>query len=188
MLDFDLVRVTDVRYVRDHVLWLQFSDGLEGEVDLADGLKGPIFEPLHDPAFFARVRLDGITVAWPNGADWAPETLHERLRRAKAHDLQSDDERRRERAAYVSRTPEISRFFGIIIRMQWKEHDPPHFHAVYGEYDLAVTIRDEVVSGHFPGRALRLVLESRDVHKEELLQNWERMRNGESPQPIPPLE
>jgi hypothetical protein len=75
-------RVTAVRHVRDHVLWLEFADGAVGEVDLDETLGGPMFEPLRDPDVFGRVRVDPDlhTVVWPNGADLAPEFLRERLR------------------------------------------------------------------------------------------------------------
>jgi hypothetical protein len=63
---------------------LVFSDGVEGVVDFADWLTGPVFEPLRDPAYFARFFIDGGTVAWPNGADIAPETLHERAKESQA--------------------------------------------------------------------------------------------------------
>jgi hypothetical protein len=61
-----------------------FSDGVDGTVDFADWLEGPVFEPIKDPAYFARFFLDGSTIVWPNGADIAPETLHEGLRRTPA--------------------------------------------------------------------------------------------------------
>ena len=67
------------------------------------------------------------------------------------------------------------------------DHAPPHFHAHYAEYEVTVTIRDGVVTGTFPGRALRLVLEWRDLHLEELMANWDRLAAGQTPQPIPPL-
>jgi hypothetical protein len=81
-----MVRLVEARYVRDHVVWLRFSDGLAGEVDLRDELDGPVFEPLREPAAFQCVRLhpELHTIAWPNGADFAPEFLHERLRAASA--------------------------------------------------------------------------------------------------------
>jgi hypothetical protein len=60
-------------------LRLVFNDGLEGIVDLSDLLTGPVFEPLRDPAYFGRFFLEGGTLNWPNGADIAPETLHERV-------------------------------------------------------------------------------------------------------------
>jgi hypothetical protein len=72
----------EVRRARDFVLWIRFSDGSEGEVDLSGELDGPVFEPLRDPAYFRRFVLspDLHTVVWPNGADLAPEFLHERVR------------------------------------------------------------------------------------------------------------
>jgi hypothetical protein len=56
---------------------LTFNDGLEATVDFLRWLDGPVFEPLKDTAYFKRFFLDGGTVAWPNGADVAPETLYE---------------------------------------------------------------------------------------------------------------
>lgn len=68
--DFDFPRVTAVRPMDGYRLWLQFSDGVEGHVDLRDALDGPVFEPLRDVAYFGHVRLDPpFTIAWPNGAD-----------------------------------------------------------------------------------------------------------------------
>lgn len=73
-----ILNVTDVRYKGDHRLWLRFNDGIEGEVNLGEYLDGDVFEPLRDPNYFACLRLDleTRTVAWPNGADFAPEFLH----------------------------------------------------------------------------------------------------------------
>lgn len=74
--------VTGVRHVSDFRLWLRFSDGTEGEIDLATELWGPIFEPLADPAVFRQVAINPElrTIAWPNGADFAPEFLYEQVR------------------------------------------------------------------------------------------------------------
>lgn len=55
--------------------------------------------------------------------------------------------------------PVICRFLGIAIAILYRDHDPPHFHAIYGEYEVTVGIRDGVVTGRFPRRALVLVLE-----------------------------
>ena len=73
--------VVEVRYVRDYVLWLRFQDGTCGEVDIQPSLKGPVFEPLRDIAYFKQVRVDPEigTIVWPNGADVAPETLYDRV-------------------------------------------------------------------------------------------------------------
>ena len=67
--------------------------------------------------------------------------------------------------------PEISRFLGIIIRMYYRDHAPPHFHAEYGEYEVTIDILTGVITGHFPKRALRAVLEWYELHKDELLQD-----------------
>ncbi len=84
--------------------------------------------------------------------------------------------------------PEISRFYGIIIRMFFNEHNPPHFHAEYGEYRVVVNLNDEVVNGFMPKRALKLIFEWLDLHKEELINNWEKCKNDTSPDKINPLK
>jgi hypothetical protein len=75
-------RLVEARHLRDFVIWLRFSDGAEGEVDLAGELEGPVFEPLRDPSYFRLLTLNPSlhTIAWPNGADLAPEFLYERVR------------------------------------------------------------------------------------------------------------
>jgi hypothetical protein len=79
-----LPRITMARHDDAYRVWLRFTDGAEGVVDLSDELHGPLFEPLRDPALFAQLRLhpELHTVVWPNGADIAPEFLRERLRSA----------------------------------------------------------------------------------------------------------
>jgi len=85
--------------------------------------------------------------------------------------------------------PEISRFFGIIIRMYFNDHLPPHFHAHYGEHQIEITIETlEVLKGKLPSRALGLVLEWASLHRDELRTDWERARNEEPLEPIQPLE
>jgi hypothetical protein len=78
----ELVRVVAARHVRGYVLWLRFNDGMEGEADLAEELDGEVFAPLRDVNTFARVVLDPElhTIAWPNGADFAPEFLYDLVR------------------------------------------------------------------------------------------------------------
>lgn len=74
-------RVTDAKYVKDYTLYLRFSDGSDGEVDLEQELDGEIFEPLKDLSYFKDfiVNQELHTVVWPNGADFAPEFLYEKL-------------------------------------------------------------------------------------------------------------
>jgi Protein of unknown function (DUF2442) len=73
-----ILRILGAEVRGPHRLWLSFSDGTEAEVDVRPLLSGPVFEPLRDPSYFARVSLDTVcgTVVWPNGADFAPEALH----------------------------------------------------------------------------------------------------------------
>lgn len=67
-----------------YTIHLTFSDGLEAVVDFARWLHGPVFEPLHDPAYFRRFFVEAGTVTWPNGADIAPETLYEAAKSSAA--------------------------------------------------------------------------------------------------------
>ncbi len=61
-------------------LYVEFDDGVSGEVDLSGRLNGPVFAALRDPEFFAQVHLDELGApVWPNGADIAPDSLHDRL-------------------------------------------------------------------------------------------------------------
>lgn len=78
-----MLHVVAARPLGGHRVWLRFDDGVEGESDLAGELDGPVFEPLSDPAYLARFTVDD-TLVWPNGADFAPEFLRERLRRTNS--------------------------------------------------------------------------------------------------------
>jgi len=79
LMDYDVV---EARYIAGHVMWLRFRDGTSGEIDLAPALRGPIFEPLRDPAVFSQflIHPEFHTLVWPNGADSAPEFLHDSVR------------------------------------------------------------------------------------------------------------
>ena len=80
-----MTRVTRVEPLPHYGLRVEFSDGVRGEVDLADRLFGPVFEPLKDEDLFSEVSIDEFgAVCWPNGADLAPDALHEKLSRARA--------------------------------------------------------------------------------------------------------
>jgi len=83
--------------------------------------------------------------------------------------------------------PTIARFYGIkisIYQMQ-KEHNPPHLHALYGEYDAEIDIRTGTqIRGNLPGNALALVSQWISIHKSELLEMWETQQF----RPLPPLE
>jgi hypothetical protein len=72
--------VISIEYRDGFVFHIVFDDGRNGDVDFSEYLgKGPIFEPLHDVAFFRKARIEGGTISWPNGADVAPDTLYDRV-------------------------------------------------------------------------------------------------------------
>lgn len=79
-----LPAVIHADYRGEFKIRIAFNDGVESTVDFSDWLTGPIFEPLKDCAYFARFFIEGGTVAWPNGADIAPETLYDRAKSTKA--------------------------------------------------------------------------------------------------------
>jgi hypothetical protein len=188
MIEYRLPRLVGLRHVREHVLWLRYSDGVEGEVDLSAGLTGPIFEPLRNVAAFAQARIEHGHLAWPNGADWSPESLRAQLGASYESLPHSIDDVPANDWTQITGVPEICRFYGIVIQMLVKEHAPPHFHAVYGGHEISVSIRDGAVTGYLPPRARRLVLEWREQHVGELMTNWERLRAGQPAQPITALE
>jgi len=85
--------------------------------------------------------------------------------------------------------PEISRFYGIVIKMFFDDHNPPHFHAHYGEYEVLIDINTfAVFAGHLPPRALGLVIEWATRHQNELLSNWDRAQGQEPLSKIEPLK
>jgi hypothetical protein len=84
--------------------------------------------------------------------------------------------------------PTISAFYGILIRMFFNDHPPPHFHARYGEFEATVAIETlEVMEGELPSRALILVREWAMIHREELREDWRLCRMNAVPEKIEPL-
>ncbi|HUI43557.1 MAG TPA: DUF2442 domain-containing protein [Terriglobia bacterium] len=79
MMDHHIV---DARCVAGHVVWLRLRDGTSREIDLAPALRGPVFELLRDPAVYRQFKIhpEFHTLVWPNGADFAPEFLHDNVR------------------------------------------------------------------------------------------------------------
>ena len=85
--------------------------------------------------------------------------------------------------------PEISRFLGIVIKMFFDDHNPPHFHAEYGGDVVLIEIRNlSVFSGRLPPRVMGLVIEWATIHQQELIVDWERARSQKDLLKIAPLE
>lgn len=84
--------------------------------------------------------------------------------------------------------PEISRFLGIVIRMFSVEHNPPHFHAVYDEFEAQFSIEHlEIIEGYLPPRIRGLVIEWASIHQKALLKNWISLRDQQPAKKIKPL-
>jgi hypothetical protein len=85
--------------------------------------------------------------------------------------------------------PEITRFFGIIIRMYFDDHQPPHFHAIYGRQEIQVGINPIIIlQGKLPRRAESMIIEWAALHQQALMENWERLQGNQPANRIPPLE
>lgn len=78
-------RVIEAKHAGDYRIWLKFHDGLHGEIDLTDVLRGEVFESLKTVSEFRKFSIDPLwaTLVWENGADLAPESLYERVKRTK---------------------------------------------------------------------------------------------------------
>ena len=74
--------VIEARYIDGYAIWLRFRDNTSGEIDLEKELYGPVFEPLRELAVFKQFQVhpEFHTLTWPNGADFAPEFLHDNVR------------------------------------------------------------------------------------------------------------
>jgi hypothetical protein len=85
--------------------------------------------------------------------------------------------------------PEVSRFYGISVRMYYDDHNPPHFHAIYAADEVEVGIDPlNVLRGNLPRRALGMVLEWAAAHQQELLDNWALLDNDQPPNRIEALK
>ena len=83
--------------------------------------------------------------------------------------------------------PELCRFYGIVIFMNYNDHDPPHFHARYQDQEITVEIPTGLVRGTMSKRALRMLFEWSEKYQEELARNWENAKNKKAFEKIPPL-
>ena len=85
--------------------------------------------------------------------------------------------------------PRISQYYGIATYMYYRDHAPPHFHAIYGEHEAVIEISTgKILDGSLPRRAKKLVAEWTKQHRTALEENWSRAQRGEPLKPIEPLE
>ena len=84
--------------------------------------------------------------------------------------------------------PEICRFYGIIICLYWKDHNPPHVHFTYGDYECTISVLDRVVDGQAPAKVIAKVNQWIDLHEQEILSLWENAQEGKQIGRIEPLK
>lgn len=84
--------------------------------------------------------------------------------------------------------PTISMFYGILIRMYNEDHKPPHFHAIYGEYEACFDFNGDVIEGEMPKKQQRLIEAWVEIHKDDLVANWKLSEQGEQLFKIDPLK
>ena len=83
--------------------------------------------------------------------------------------------------------PVVSRFYGIVVFFNYNDHNPPHFHARYQDQHVTIEIESGLVTGTMARRALQLLFEWAEQHRDELMENWERARERKPLRPVPPL-
>lgn len=84
--------------------------------------------------------------------------------------------------------PEICRFYGIILSLYWRDHNPPHIHFSYGEYECSISVTDRIVDGVAPAKVILKVNQWIDLHEDEILSLWEKAQRGEKIGRIEPLK
>lgn len=84
--------------------------------------------------------------------------------------------------------PEICRFYGIIVSLYWRDHNPPHIHFTYGGYECSISVIDRIVDGKAPSKVITKVNEWMDLHESEILSLWEKAQKGEKLFQIEPLK
>lgn len=83
--------------------------------------------------------------------------------------------------------PAISMFYGLIIRMYFKDHNPPHIHIQYGDWNATMSFDGKIMSGSLPDAQKKLAVAWCEIHKEELMADWDLCKAGEIPFNINPL-
>lgn len=174
---------------------VRFTDGRERIVDLDAVLHGPL-EPVRDPERFLMLRCAYGTITWPGGYDVSPYTIEAQSipgSEAEANVILSSVAKTSDRppAPTDIDVPIVAFFHGLIITMYWfddRQHHRPHFHVRYAEYTAVVDIGSgDLLAGDLPRAQQRLVAAWVELHRLELMANWDLVRAGLPPERIAPL-
>lgn len=167
-----------------HVHFLARLDAMGELPEYRDSIRSILESSLHDRSPLLREKLRGSSPSPSHRSKW-----HWTARYANERLLQLGSTRLIEPRDETASMPELSRFFGISIRMYYNDHAPPHFHVEYAEYTAVVEVETlDVVRGGLPRRALGLVLEWAALQRQELRVDWTLAQAGKQPRPIEPLE
>ena len=179
----DLLQPVAVAPRDGYRIWLRYADGVEGEVDLSDLAGKGVFTAWNDRRFFERVYVsEWRSIAWSDEIELCADALYLEITGKTLEDIMPG------LRAEADET-EVSRFYGIVVRIEFPEHHSPHFRARYAEAEAAIGIRHlTLMEGDLPQRARALVLEWAAEHRDELLRAWERAQHGEAPGKIAPLD
>lgn len=179
----DLLQPVAVAPREGYRIWLRYADGVEGEVDLSDLAGKGVFTAWNDRRFFERVYIsEWRSIAWSDEIELCPDALYMEITGKTAEEIIPGSQGTTDDA-------EVSRFYGIVVRIDFREHGRPHFHAQYAEMETAIGIHDlTLFKGELPPRARTLVLEWAAEHRDELLKAWKRAQHGKAPGKIAPLD
>lgn len=190
-------------------IWLRYADGVEGEVDLSRLAGEGVFAVWNDRRFFERVYIsEWRSIAWSDEIELCADALYMEITgktpgeiipglrgattggaAARSAATVPAPEESTPRLRDATDGTEVSRFYGIVVQIDFREHRPPHFHARYAEVEGVIGIGDlTLLDGELPRRARALVLEWAAEHRDELLKAWERAQRGEAPGKIEPLD
>lgn len=173
-----MLEITKAKYVSDYRLMLWFNDSTVRVVDFKPLLDGEIYTPLEDITYFKQFKIDCGTVSWKNGADFAPEFLIKKGKSFKDSIA----------AQYqILASPEICSFEGIKVYMNYNDHNPPHFHAKFGDKNVLVNINScQIEDGTLPKVKALKVLTWAAKNKKALSKNWKLAKNKKPLEQIPP--
>ena len=164
-------------------IWLRYADGVEGEVDLSRLAGKGVFVVWNDRRFFERVYIsEWRSIAWNDEIELCADALYMEITGKTSEEIMPG-------LRGAADDAEVSRFYGIVVRIDFRGHDRPHFHARYEKAEAVIGISAlTLLEGELPRRACALVLEWAAGHRDELLKAWERAQDGEVPGKIAPLD
>ena len=197
----DSLRPVAVEPRSGYRIWRRYTDGVEGEADLPNLAGQGVCAAWLEPEFFEQVRIsEWSSIAWNDEIELRPDAPYGQFTGKTNDDDSSGTDTRSSGTETPSPTAEtltrrrpsseaeVNWFYGIAVRVDTVDEGPPRFCARYGERRAEVSLASlEVLAGDLSPTAYGLVVEWAAIHLAELLEAWERARDGEAPAKIAPL-